>query len=253
MKKTILVLLLTFCFAISACSGTLAPLDNTTGGASTANNPPISTDAPTEATESEASPPSTSPEISYGIMHGDWPYYETAAEQADVADVVFTARVTGINFAILDSATALPADADTESKWLYTLYALEIISVYKGDTSRITHFKIPGGLMSIRPEEQAALLQSYGMPSEIPILAGLEKGADIEIGNSYLFVMKQYGQNPAYSSIMNPEQSVFPLDAPTEAPGTNASRFSVQEMLSALGEEVWQNFYTDWQEEHSVK
>lgn len=235
MKRTFLILLLALSLILSACA--VAP--ENAGKEPSAGAP--ATDAPVNE------------EIFYSSIRADWEYYADADALTERADAVFLGRVIGVDFAVLSTANGMPADETTESKSLYTLYALEIDEVYKGDVSQITHFKVDGGLMGVKEKEQVSLLRSHGLIDKTATIPIMEKGlTDIEIGESYLFAMDA-SLNPTLLNVLNMEQSIYPLSTPTQGIGEAAYHFSAKQLLSAIGEDAWLDFSEHWQTEHSAK
>ena len=220
MKRTFFFTLLSLCFLLCACAGPQAPSDETVQG--------------TEKAEQSVLP------VTYDFMNADWLYYNNATELLEVADFVFLARAEKIDFAILDDANVMPVSDSTKSKFLNTLYELEIEKVFKGDVSRVRYLNEYGGKQGINEEKQIRLQREHGLISAqeayIPIM-GSGDSVDLPLGRTLLFVGIS-APNPEMVLIVNPDQSIYSLDAPTEP----QSQISVQDILTELGEDVWQDF-----------
>ena len=228
MKRKFFLIILALCFLLTACAESQAP----SGEKST--EPPIATEAVASG-------------VTYDSLHADWPYYQNAEALIERADVIFVGRITEIDFAVLNTANGMPADASTERKFLYTLYKLEIEEVFKGDVTRIKYLKIDGGRKEVNVEKQLRLQRDHGLILEseasIPILDASPYITEITLDTPFLFVMAA-SQNPEMLLLLNPDQSIYPLNAPT----TPQEGISVQAILSELGENVWLDFSKNWGE-----
>ena len=229
MKHKIFLTMLALCLLLTACA---SPQPPTKEGSKTP------TDAATEAPDV--------PSVSYVVMVADWPYYQGATDLTDRADMIFIGRITKIDFAVLDDANGMPVSASTQSKYLHTLYELEIERVFKGEVSSIKFLSTYGGMQGVDEEKQLRLQREHALISEnefkIPIWGEKER-INTALDTPLLFVLAA-SQNPERGLLLNPDQSIYPLDAPTEP----QEGISVQEILSSLGEDVWLDFFEDWEE-----
>ena len=118
----------------------------------------------------------------YGSIEAEWPTYSDAHALAEKSNVVFTGKIIGIDFQMLNIKTAEPATKDTEIKdaMLYTIYDVEVSSSYKGSVNEIANFRIEGGLMDYRVEEQLSILEEYSH-DYIPIM---EHNVKYDIGET---------------------------------------------------------------------
>lgn len=242
MKRNFFLIILALCFLFSACTRPQASSEDEV------TKPPVATEAaPTEVPTDTVQ---ETPTIIYDSLNADWFSYRNATDLIEHADAVFTGRVTKIDFAVLDTANGMPVSASTKDKFLHALYELEIEEVFKGDVTRIKYLKVYGGAKGINPEKQLRLLVDHGLIPEnearIPVLYGTTDAIDIPLDTPLLFVAGA-SLNPEMLLLLNPEQSIYPLNEPT-APQAG---ISVQEILSELGEDVWLDFSKDWEEKYS--
>ncbi len=192
------------------------------------------------------------PEISFNKLMSDWQVYENATELITAADTVFIARITDISFGVLNSKTAMPADKDTEAfnRYLYTLYKIDIMDVYKGDPSNATHIKVPGGLEGYNEKQQYDRLKAYGMADgdvSIPMtVTSSYKPIDIKMGGVYLFTL-DYSPNPKYLTILCPDQTFYSLDDPSKGKGIHDIRISAEDIISKFGRNKLDSFLSEWQ------
>ena len=184
--------------------------------------------------------------IKYGKMSGDWPYYSEARELLEDGNLVFTGKITGISFAVLDKKTALIPNGETEdyNRALCTLYEVEIITSYKGDASDVTYFRVLGGLRDYRTDEQLQIMKennAYNWEFGIPVFSGDEE-QKYDIGETYLFVMHKYEGGSA-PTILNPWQSVYGLSEPSKSQDfPNVENISIKDIISEFGQEAWDSF-----------
>lgn len=243
MKKHFIVLITVMCLLLSACHANDYETEQT--------NPSADGSQEASGTTPTADGTQANAEIAYSSMIADWPVYMSAEELVGEADAVFLGKVTEISFAVLDSRNGMPVSASTDigHRSLYTLYALDIQTVYKGSVVGRTHFKVDGGLEGYQEERQVELLRRNGLISQekiIPIMTtDSGHGMDVQIGKTYLFVMKE-SSNEALFNIINMDQAAFGLDSPTQAVTGAGGNISPQDVISAIGEEKWEEFHQKW-------
>ncbi|MCL2817767.1 MAG: hypothetical protein FWD39_05215 [Clostridiales bacterium] len=188
-------------------------------------------------------------------MQISWNYYSDAQEllEEKAGNLVFTGKITGISFAVLDRKTGLAPTKETEDRdrELCTLYEVEIITIYKGDASDVTCFRVMGGLRDYRTDEQRKIMKknkAYGWKDAIPLLP-VEDELKCEIGETYLFVLHKFegGSAPTY---LNPQQSLYALNDPLTGQGYLDYKISIKDILSELGQETWDSFWSQWLEQH---
>lgn len=203
------------------------------------------------------------PEGPYVINSADWPIYDSAESLTDVADLVFIGRITEIEFQVLDSATALPISESTSeyARALYTIYNVEVLTTYKGDTTNISKVRVMGGLVGYEVEKQLQVMEegkTFARENGIPIWDSYQK-VQGEVGESYLFVLKQF--DTGYPTIINLEQAIYNLDDPTQKRtiGDNKTLYysgekdeynnpliSVNDIISVFGKDALSSFTEKW-------
>jgi len=196
--------------------------------------------------------------IKYLEMGGRWPGYEDSSALIEEADVVFIGKIIDISFAVLDRRSGQYVDEETEerARRLNTLYSIEIISVYKGDVSKITHVKIDSGLKDFRVEEQLKVMEEGKAYDREWGISVWNDHPNPQIGETYLFATTQ-SRNSSFLNIMNLTQSIYRLQDPMQRQGAGAEErdsywISPYEIISHFGEEAWNSFYTEWQRSDSI-
>jgi len=113
------------------------------------------------------------------ILKAQYPYYETAEEIVDKADLVFSGTVENSS-CIFDNDMA------------YTVYEIKLEKMYKGDVQEDTvYLRCMGGI--------------WGDTEYI-----LEDAPEILIGEKYLFLAATFEN--AYPTLLNLDQSIYHLD-----------------------------------------
>ena len=205
------------------------------------------------------------PEGPYVLTTSDWPLYSSAKDLIDNADLVFIGKITGIDFEVLDSSTALPVSENTPNyaRQLYTIYTVEISQTYKGDTTDVTKIRVMGGVVDYNIDTQLEIMENgnaLGKENGIPILDNYYK-VQCNIGNSYLFTLRQF--ETGYPTIMNVDQSVFDLNEPTrkQTIGNNPNVYysgskdeyncpliSAKDIIMEFGKKEWNAFNERWEQ-----
>jgi len=264
MKKLLSLLLVFMFLTLSACGN--APVN---GNVAADKN--ISTEVNFGNNFTDGNIPA---EVQYGIIEALYKIYDNAREIVDWEDspertrVIFAGKVNAISFQVLDITTAKPPDEKTEERHrqLHTTYDVDIITAYKGELPESIRIKVDSGIKDYRAEEQLRLIKEMkAWPEDcIPISEGLP---EIKIGESYLFVCSQY--NDGSHGLINMDQSVYDLrdpfkknvirnrepDEPAEYYSRDTDRLgfpliSAKDVISAFGEDKWDAFWADWQEDN---
>ena len=225
-------------------------------------------------------------ENEYGATHIDEYYYSNAQglikgedELKEGADAVFTGKVTGISFEVIDILTGVPptkaedemhiADfGDNAEPWRYykliTIYDIDIITAYMGDYIGSTKIILWGGLRGQLLEEQLKVSLEYGIDS-IFIVRGTPQ---IEIGENYLFVL--YESTGGRLTPLNLSQAVYNLKNPLKKnfvggdfdpqyPSDYYDKseneygsplISAKDIISFFGEDKWESFWNQWTKEN---
>lgn len=205
------------------------------------------------------------PEGPYTCRKADWEVYNDAEKLISAADIVFIGKITGIEFQVLDITNGLPPSESTpeQERELYTIYSVEVITSYKGETNDISKVRVMGGMVDYNVDEQINAMnegQAFRRESGIPIWDHFYK-VQCENNKCYLFVLKQFGTG--YPTILNLEQSVYNMEEPTRkhvigisdtvyysGKKDKAGRpiISAHDIISAFGSEKLKSFYKSWEE-----
>lgn len=175
-------------------------------------------------------------EVDYNTMSADWPIYKDVTELTEAADAILLGKVTGISFQVLDDRTAQPPSDETEewSRSLNTIYDIDVITSYKGDSLKNIKVRMLGGQKAVFVEEQLAAL---GEDAEkgIPILEGMP---EIKIGETYLFVLYQY--KDTMPTLVNVGQGAYEIHDPLAK--DQYSFVSPKDIISYFGQDKWDEF-----------
>lgn len=225
MKSKLFIMVLATVLLLTACSDT-APQDNNITSASEQNENPVS------AQESNNS----SEEIHYNLISADWPVYKDVKELTNAGNIIVLGKITDISFEILDRTTAKPptSDSETENCYLNTIYNVEVITAYKGNSAGTIKVRMLGGLEGVYVKEQIAVLGDKANKG-IPIMDG---SPNLEIGQTYLFVLYQYSDT--MPTLVNVQQGVYGIDDPLAK--DDHSYVSLKEIISSFGEDNWVAF-----------
>lgn len=225
MKSKLFIMVLATVLLLTACSDT-APQDNNITSASEQNENPVS------AQESNNS----SEEIHYNLISADWPVYKDVKELTNAGNIIVLGKITDISFEILDRTTAKPptSDSETENCYLNTIYSVEVITAYKGNSAGTIKVRMLGGLEGVYVKEQIAVLGDKANKG-IPIMDG---SPNLEIGQTYLFVLYQYSDT--MPTLVNVQQGVYGIDDPLAK--DDHSYVSLKEIISSFGEDNWVAF-----------
>lgn len=173
----------------------------------------------------------TTDKVVYKSMSVDWPVYEDVEELVEAGNIILLGRVTDISFQVLDDRTGQPPSEETKEtdRSLYTIYDLDVITSYKGDSSETTKIRVLGGLERMYLEEQLKVLEEEEQ-KDIPIIKGRP---NILIDETYLFVLYQY--EDTMPTLVNMEQGVYQIEDPLKKDWY--SFVSAKEIISYFGED----------------
>jgi len=173
------------------------------------------------------------------MMNADWPTYQNAPDLVAKANQVFTGEVTNISFQMLDMKTAQPVTEKTEewNRSLYTIYTVEVDTLYKGSVKKNAQIRMSGGIQGRYVNEQLAVL---GKDAEkgIPVMS---ERPEVVIGRTYLFVLYQYENT--IPTPLNLDQGIFDLRNPFE----EHPHMTAKDVISSFGQDKWDTFWTQWQ------
>ena len=188
-------------------------LGSTTAGY-TSNPTTFSTVPPASATNSTTSDPK------YVTIHADWPQYATVPALVDAVTEVFTGKVIDISFKVLDEKTLQVVNAPVEDAQvlLYTIYEIEVMDTYKGNSVERQYIAIGGGIPGYNVSAQIQALKDCGVYDKNPYIPMMAEHRAFELGVEYLFAASDLGVG--YLLIPNPEQCAFAVEE--DSAGTDA-------------------------------
>ncbi|MCL2487924.1 MAG: hypothetical protein FWE80_04505 [Oscillospiraceae bacterium] len=264
MKKLLCALCALIILILSSCNhGSVANEDPV-------NDNPAASDSPVSDNPVYSDPVSDDPvaEAQYFTQEALCYPFQNGRELAEEADLVFTGRVTGIFFQVLDDTNALPPTEKTEKsrRRLYTIYDIDVAEIYKGENRNSIQFRVAGGVRDYRAEEQMKLMKNMDAWPDDGIL--LQEGMpEIKIGEVYLFALGQF--KTGLPTNFNPRQSFYNLrdpfkkncianrepDDPAEyysedKDANGSSIISAKDVISAFGEQAWDAFWAQWQKDN---
>ena len=192
--------------------------------------------------------------FNYSAINAHGAPFPSAKSLLEAADVVFLGKVVGIDFQVLNEKTALPATKETpkEDQVLYTMYKIEPISTYRGDSAELLQVRVQGGLCDDLIEQQLKVIDPWESfystnkdGSEGLVLPYWQNHQTVRchVGESYLFVLRQF--ETGAPTILQINQSIYPLNTPTEA--VHPADISVQNIIKEFGEDKWNDFYARWE------
>jgi hypothetical protein len=200
----------------------------------------------------------------YGSINGDWPVYQNANELVESADLVFTGKVTGISFQMLDMRDIETiGDDETGDRYydLYTLYDVDILTPYKRELMQSIQVRMMGGLMDYHVEEQLKILAQYNK-QYVPVL---EERLEYKIGETHLFVLHQYmditptplnltqGSYNLHNPFEKHTVGMYDLDDSYYSKTVDALGnpiISAKDVILTFGQDKWESFWAQWQKEN---
>jgi len=227
--------------------------ENQTGGETTSSS---QTQANSSTNPTKQNPQNTL-EVRYSESSAFWRTYNSADALANAANAVLTGTVTGISFQVQDLKTGLPPTEETEdfNRTLYTIYNIDVISVYKGKASNPMQIRTQGGMREKYVDEQLAAL---GKDAEKGIT--LTRGTqELTIGETYLFALiRQWDDERIILSTLYPPQSIYNLKNPfgeSEAVASQenqrgSSTITAKDVISVFGQDKWDAFWAQWQKDN---
>ena len=149
------------------------------------------------------------------IIYADYPMYDSAQSLVAAADLVFVGRVENITYQVLNTKTEDGKDSMTglavADSIPYTIYEIEVVSVYKGNIAGTTiSLKRPGGILDGNE-------------------CILENATVITSENTYLFTAATFKNS--YPSFLNATQSAYDI-----AYDMKAASFSTDEEIITLSQ-----------------
>ena len=214
MKKTFwTMLLLTGCLMMGACGRET----NEAGGTNEAHR--TNGAGGTNETGEMNKVDETKSEVITIQNSADYPFYATAQELVEAADLIFSGSVESVTYEVLDVRTESGTDSLTglseAQGTLYTLYEIKVSEVYKGTFEENTlTVKCPGG------EGDGSLHISEGVPA-------------ISQGGIYLFLTATYENT--YPSLLNADQACYDMNVPENVNEEDNGAITLSQILEVLG------------------
>lgn len=176
--------------------------------------------------------------VVYQTISPDWPLYGSADELIDACDKVVLGTVTDISFQMIDIRTGKEAEEEVEESYcyLYTVYDIDVIETYKGQSSQTEQVRVIGGVEGDYETEQVAALREQ----EQPTIFVLEDSVRLNEGETYLFMLAEY--NDAIPTIVNVVQGIYDI-ADVQSNGSEQDgKITVQEIILSFGQNEWNEF-----------
>lgn len=176
--------------------------------------------------------------VVYQTISPDWPLYGSADELIDACDKIVLGTVTDISFQMIDIRTGKEPEGEVEESYcyLYTIYDIDTIETYKGQSSQKEQVRVIGGIEGAYETEQAAALREQ----EQPTIFVLEDSARLNEGETYLFMLAEY--DDAIPTIVNVVQGIYDIaDVQSNGPEQDGE-ITVQDIISSFGQDEWDVF-----------
>lgn len=177
----------------------------------------------------------TKPKLQYQIGAAEiGPPYESMEELLADSDAVVVGRVKGVSYQM--KKFSLFEDADCLFRELYTIFEIEVLAAYQGDTGETFEVKMWGGQMGIREEEQLAAMGEDAYRG-IPIVICGAEVPDLKIARPYLFMLSQDPRGEWHFVGVDNKQGWMPLWNPLQANYYTGA--SAKDIICSFGEERW--------------
>jgi len=153
------------------------------------------------------------------------------------ANLIFIGEVNDVNFKFFDATTGNPPieDSDESYVWLDSIYDIDVLKTYKGNTTNNVQLKIDVGLEGVKVEEQLAMLATRDR-TEIQVA---DYSPLVKIGETYLFVLKNKAE---HAFIIHPQQSTYSV----KGPQAKRHGISAKDIIMTFGEDKWKEFLEIW-------
>ena len=175
------------------------------------------------------------PELQYQIgMAEIGPPYESMEELLADSDAVVVGKVKGVSYQMRNFP--LFEDTDVLFRELYTIFEIETLAAYQGDTGETFEVRMWGGQMGIREEEQLAAMGEDAYRG-IPIVICGEEVPDLKIGQPYLFMLSQNSRGEWRFVGTDNKQGWMTLRNPLQANYYTGA--SAKDIICSFGEEKW--------------
>ncbi|MDD4113556.1 MAG: hypothetical protein PHC56_11085 [Herbinix sp.] len=174
--------------------------------------------------------------VIYKSMTVDWPVYEDVEDLVKAGNVILLGKVSDISFQVLDDRTGQPPSEETQEvdRSLYTIYDIDVITSYKGDSLETVKIRALGGLENQYLKEQLKALEEESQK----LITFVKGKPNITIDETYLFVLNQYEET--MPTLVNMEQGVYDIRDPLKKDWF--SILSAKDIISSFGEDKWDEF-----------
>lgn len=175
------------------------------------------------------------PELQYQIGAADiGPPYESMEELLADSDAVVVGKVKGVSYQMRNFP--LYEDTDVLFRELYTIFEIEVVAAYQGDTGETFEVRMWGGQMGIREEEQLAAMGEDAYRG-IPIVICGAEVPDLKIGQPYLFMLSQNSLGEWRFVGADNKQGWMTMRDPLRANSYTGA--SAKDIICSFGEEKW--------------
>lgn len=181
-------------------------------------------------------------DVKYETISQDWPSYASAEDLVNASDKIILGTVSEISFQVLDIRTGKPPadNAEKSNCYLYTIYDIDTIETYKGNSSDHEEIRIIGGIKDRLVEEQISLLENG---QSIPLIEGMPSIVEDEM---YLFILYQY--EDTIPTIVNLDQGIYNIREFFSTETEQNDKITVQDIISFFGTDEWENLYNKYEE-----
>ena len=190
--------------------------------------------------------------VIYKKEYPDWEPFHTVEELLSSSDTVVVGEVTDISF-MTHNDMSVPPPKTPKGKVLCTVYGLDVKNVYKGSIKDHISLKMRGGIENSAYEDEQVAALGNNLETEITICAD---EPTLEIGATYLLILKEYEVFAGYYYPIGYYQGVYPIEPASIENGDRNSldsedqnHFSLKNIISFFGDDKWDSFKA----EHSHK
>lgn len=184
-------------------------------------------------------------EVKYNKEYPDWEPFHTVEELLSSSDTVVVGKVTDISF-MTHNDMSDPPPKTPKGKVLCTVYGLDVKNVYKGSIKDHINLKMRGGIENSAYEDEQVAALGNNPETEITICAD---EPTLEIGATYLLILKEYEDFAGYYYPIGYYQGVYPIEPASIENGDRNSldsedqnHFSLKNIISFFGDDKWDSF-----------
>lgn len=180
--------------------------------------------------------------VKYETISQDWPSYASLEDLVNASDKIILGTVSEISFQVLDIRTGKPPadNAEKSNCYLYTIYDVDTIETYKGNSSDHEEIRIIGGIKDRMVGEQISLVENG---QSIPLIEGMPS---IVEGEMYLFMLYQY--EDTIPTVVNLDQSIYNICEAFSTETEQNDKITFQDIVSYFDADEWENLYNKYGE-----